>query len=143
MFDEDRNIDGDIELTLSPADAKNQFTGRTYLPGGEVARLDNKGYDDNMDPQSIRAMSTASLCRPLYMMRNMMPTSCRLFLDAARMIWTTPIAGIHWRLETKEDFFINDISDRFVICQQRDNCTDEGLVSTTAFSSPFKYGSGE
>lgn len=53
VFDEDRNIDGDIELTLSPADAKNQFTGRTYLPGGEVARLDNKGYDDNMDPQSI------------------------------------------------------------------------------------------
>lgn len=135
VFDEDRNIDGDIELTLSPADAKNQFTGRTYLPGGEVARLDNKGYDDNMDPQSIPGNVNSKFVQTTIYDEKYDAYIVSSILGCGSYDMDNAYGpGIHWRLETKEDFFINDISDRFVICQQRDNCTDEGLVSTTAFS---------
>ncbi|MDE6393376.1 MAG: T9SS type A sorting domain-containing protein [Muribaculaceae bacterium] len=137
VFAEDQELAGGSEITLSVSDCRNRFIGRSYLPGGEVAELDNYLYDPSGSGEYSFVEGNID---KLYVQTTIYDSKYDAYIVSSVTGCGTYnmdnyyAEGINWRLEEKENFYINDISDRFVICQQRQNYTGDGLMATSAFS---------
>lgn len=136
IFKEDVAINPASNVTsVNPSDAVNQFAGKSFLPGGEEARLDAYIYDAygnyEFEPGNVlnKYITTTIYDSHFdaYVVSSILGTGTYDLIN-----YMGP--GIDWQLETKENFYVNDISDRYVICQQRQNYTTQGLVATAAFS---------
>lgn len=135
VFLEDVQVDDSGEVNLEAAAATNQFKGSSILPNGEVAKVDNNGYDENLDPKFIPGN-----CHSKLIQTTIYDTKYNAWIvSTVGNIGTYAMdnaygVGIHWRPEEMYDIMVNDISDNLIICQQRDNYIDTGIAATVAYS---------
>lgn len=135
VFAEDAKVEADTEVNIEAALAVNQFIGTSYLSDGEVARIDNNGYDENLEPLFVPGN-----CRDKLITTTIFDTKYNAWI--ANTVGKTGTyamdniygPGLHWRPEEMYNIMVNDISERFVVCQQRDNFQEDGKVSTVAYS---------
>jgi len=135
VFAENIEVNDDMSVNMEAASAVNQFIGKSFLPNGEEARLDNNGYDENFEPRFIPGN-----CLNKLIQTTIFDTKYNTWI--ASLVGSTGTydmdnvygLGIHWRLEEMYNIMVNDISDNILICQQRDNYTEDGIVATVAYS---------
>ena len=135
VFKEDVKIESSATIDIEAASATHQFKGISYLPNGEIAQLDNNGYDENYNPLFVPGNCLSKLIQV-----TIFDTKYNAWIASA--IGSTGTynmdniygPGVHWRPEEMYDIMVNDISDRFLICQQRDNYLENGMAATVGIS---------
>jgi hypothetical protein len=135
VFLEDVEVKETMAVDVVAASAKNQFIGKSFLPDGEEARVDNNGYDENLDPLFVPGNCLSKLIQTtIYDTRYDAWIVSAVGNTGSYAMDNIYGPGLHWRPEEMYNIMVNDISDRFLVCQQRDNYVEEGIVATVAYS---------
>lgn len=133
VFLEDVEISADTTVEVNPADTHNQFIGKTILPDGQVACVDIKDAEGNTvsHPGNIfNQLIQVSIFDTKY-------NAWAVIAIGSTGEWEQEdffAPGVHWDPQSIYNIRVNDISDRFIITQQRDNYFEEGMYATVAYS---------
>ncbi len=135
---EDVDINESITITVDPSTTVNHFQGVSYLPGGEKAENDkiisNDGVQEKLEGNYQGGVIDAVIYDTYYSAF----VGC-LTVEVAEVDLKDYFGiEIDWDTATQADIYVNDISDRFLVYQVRNLCTENGYVSTLAFSEGIK-----
>lgn len=143
VFVEDKKIEGPTTFTVNPDDASILVKGISYLPGGEEARESvASGLDESHNPIVVEEgnIKYASLRTLIYDMEYDNYVANIAVSSGGIVVKDMYGPGIDWDTMTQSDFYVNQISPRYVIAQSRLNYTDDGAVVTTSNSQGLPDG---
>lgn len=125
VFLEEFTVSADTTaITLDVATSTHHFYGATILPNGQVAKTD--GYDADWN-------YTFGNCKDRVVATNIYDTKQDAWIGNI-MGRTGNFSMPGYDIDRSFNVWVNDLSDRFVVIQQRTAITPEGLYSTVACS---------
>ena len=145
VIKESVEITEDMTLTLSPEDANNHIVLKNYGPDGELLKHDYGYYDSETDQLVTLAEGNV----------NETSASYNIILKGVGTITGSFISNILWHVPTLEeqsgagcDFYITDVSDRFLltqvrVCQGTQRAVDDPLVFYVSYFSTDNVKVGE
>lgn len=132
---QDVEIEENVALTIDPSTAINHFQGVSYLPGGELAESKLMGAVDGEKVEFREGnYYGGDVVTAIYDTKYYAFVGTMVGTIAEFSIKDFFGEGLDRDTETMFDPYINDISDRFLIFQQKTLPTKYGSVVTVAFS---------